>query len=330
MLTTVLIITGILAAVAFSGFFSGIETAAYSVNTIHLHASANGGDKNAALILLMLGNLPRLITTMLIGTNLSIFIATNLLTNFFASNYVKNAELLTTLILTPFCFVFAESLPKRIAFSRPNTSLLLSAKILLFFEYCFFPVSVILSGFGSALQNIIDKKGHTTTELLGRIRLYENFEAKNAEGKISLEQYQMASRIMEHENTTISELMLNPLETFTIDEGMTAREAGVEIRRNGYARALVRNRYMRFTGMIVTVNAIMNNEDKLDRPVSEITEKAMSLNRKTPILHAISKMRQKGARIAIVTSKKGVYIGSVHFNTLINSIVRGLSDTEEG
>ena len=325
---TIIIFIGIILSIVFSGFFSGIETAAYSVNAIHLHASSNGGDKNATLVLLMLNNMPRLITTMLIGTNLSIFIATNLLTNYMSGLDLKNAELLTTLLLTPFCLIFAESLPKRIAFARPNTALILFAKILFICEYLFYPFALVLSGFGNALQYILNKKGSTSTEVIGKIRLYENFEAKTAEGKISIEQYQMASRIMEHESIVVAELMLNPLETFTVDENITGREAGLQIRENGYARALVRNRFMRFTGKIVTINAIMNNEKRLEQPVSKIADKALKLDRKTSVLHAISQMRSAGARIAIVTSRNGLFIGSVHFNTLINSIVRGLRERE--
>ena len=326
---TILVFSGIILAIVLSGFFSGIETAAYSVNTIHLHASSNNGDKNATLVLLMLQNMPRLITTMLIGTNFSIFIATNLLTNYMSGQNYPNAELLTTLFLTPFCLIFAESLPKRIAFARPNTALIIFAKILFICEYIFYPFTLVLSGLGNTLQYILDKKGSTNTELIGKIRLYENFEAKTAEGKISLEQYQMASRIMEHESTIIAELMLSPLETFTVEESISAREAGLQIRASGYARALLRNKFMRFTGKIVTVNTIMNNEEKLDRPVMEIAEKALILERKTSILHAISQMRDAGARIAIVTNRNGLFIGSVHFNSLINSIVRGLQERED-
>ena len=322
---TVFLITGILIAVIFSGFFSGIETAAYSANTISLHANSNNGDKNATLALSMLSNMPRLITSMLIGTNLSVFIATNLLTNYLAIYSVKNTELITTLILTPFCLIFAESLPKRIAFCRPNRALILSAKLILLFEYIFYPIAIVLSGFGTLLQYLFNKQGHSGNDIIGKIRLYENLEAKTAEGKISIVQYQMASRVMEHERTKISELMLTPPDTFTVEDSMTSREAGVEIRKNGYARALIRTKFMRFTGYIVTINSIMNNEDKLDRPVSEIADKAMLLDRNTPLLHAISAMRKEGARIAIVISRNGVFIGSVHLNSMINSIVHGFN-----
>ncbi len=317
----IFLIAGILIAIVFAGFFSGIETAAYSVNTISLHASSNAGDNNATLALNMLKNMPRMITTMLIGTNLSVFVATNLLTNYLTIYSVKNTELITTLILTPFCLIFAESLPKRIAFGRPNRSLIISAKLVLLCEYIFYPIAIVLSGFGTLLQYILDKKGHSGNDLIGKIRLYENLEAKTAEGKLSIIQYQMASRVMEQERTEIWELMLTPLDTFTVEDTMTSREAGVEIRKNGYARALIRTKFMRFTGDIITINSIMNHEDKLDKPVSEIADKAMLLDRKTPLLHAISSMRKEGARIAIVTSRNGVFIGSVHLNSMINGIL---------
>ncbi len=328
MIIAILTVLGVLTAITFAIFFSGIETAAYSVNTINLQASANEGNKNAQRILKMLKNMPRLITTMLIGTNLSIFIATNVLTNYLELNDIHNSELITTLILTPFCFIFAESLPKRIAFERPNSSMLLSAKLIIFFEYIFYPIAFILSGFGNLLQYFLDKKNNRANELRGRVRLYENLEAKTAEGKLSLDQYQMASRVMEHEDSIVADLMLNPLETFTVDENLSARQAGAEIRKNGYARALLQNKFSRFTGKIITINAIMNNEDMLEQPVMEIAENALLLERTTPVLQAISRLREAGARIAIITSRNGHFIGSVHFNTLVNSIVHGLNKDE--
>ena len=322
----ILILLGILLAVGFSGFFSGIETAAYSVNTIDLHAKVAHGNKRAILVTKLLSNMPSLITTMLIGTNLSIFVATNLLTNYFTQLSFSKPELFTTLILTPFCFLFAESLPKRIAFEIPNICLIISARFIFICKVLFYPVSITLGGVGTILQYVLDKKGHADNEIIGKVRLYESLEARTAEGGISLEQYRMASRVMDHEKTLVSEFTLNPIETFTVPDSATCREAGRLIRENGYARALICNRFMRFTGEIVTINSIMNLDGMLDKSVTNASEKALLLDRRTPILHAISKMRDHGARIAIVKSRNGVFIGSVQLNTLLDSIVRGLSN----
>ena len=318
---SVFIIFGILSAVALSGFFSGIETAIYSVNSIDLQIYAAKGCRKNQRVLKILENKSRLITTMLIGTNLAIFIATNLLTNFLNKLSLANTELLTTLILTPFCFIFAESLPKRIAFGIANKALVTSAGIINFFEITFLPLSYILGALGEGIRLILAKIGLKDLPIAGRVRLFENFEAKLAEGGLSPDQYQLAAGLISLESIFISKFMLKTNKTFTVNKNITCEEAGREIIANKYARALLTDKKNKLTGDIVTINSIITHKNKGNYPVYILGEKAVLLPKNMPILHAISTMRKKGARIAIVIDKKKRFIGTIQLNTLINSII---------
>jgi len=108
--------------VFFSGFFSGCETGFYSLPRVRLVIDAVSGDRIARGLLWASNNPAAVVATALVGNSLSDYATT------FATVVVVNrwfpggglvAELLPTLLLAPFVFVFGELLPKRTFLQSP-------------------------------------------------------------------------------------------------------------------------------------------------------------------------------------------------------------------
>ena len=110
----VLWLTLILTGLAGSAMFSGLETGVYQLNRVRLHLLAEQGQPSARLLHRLTGRPNRLLGALLIGNNLSNYIASIGITALIqtAGTGPWTEVLISALILTPGLFIFAEILPK--------------------------------------------------------------------------------------------------------------------------------------------------------------------------------------------------------------------------
>ena len=98
-----------------SAFFSSAETAFMSVNKLRVRADADEGSSRARLILSLLDNTDKLLTTILVGNNLVNIVASSLTTTLMIDLFGSKAVGIATGILTLLILIFGEITPKTIA-----------------------------------------------------------------------------------------------------------------------------------------------------------------------------------------------------------------------
>lgn len=137
----------IVLSILLGGFYSGSETGMYRIAPIRLKLSpARKSRKNKVLERLLVDRQEMIFIT-LSGTNLSNYIATNILMSIFLFTLESKsrAELYTTAVLTPTLFIFSEVLPKNIYFANPYYFMPKSSKLLLISKYLFTYTGIIPS-----------------------------------------------------------------------------------------------------------------------------------------------------------------------------------------
>ncbi|MEQ8165335.1 MAG: CNNM domain-containing protein, partial [Alphaproteobacteria bacterium] len=117
--------------IVLSGFFSGSETALTAASRARLHQAEKSGDSRAATVNRLRDNPDRLIGTILLGNNLVNILASALATNLLVQMYGPEGVALATVAMTLTLLVFAEVLPKTVAFSRPYRLARLVAPLML-------------------------------------------------------------------------------------------------------------------------------------------------------------------------------------------------------
>lgn len=96
------------------GFFSGSEAAVVSTDWVKLRHKAGNGDRGAQLALTQMERPERLLTTTLIGTNISTIALTTIGTLLLVGLLGDRGELAALLIFTPLLLVLGEIVPKSI------------------------------------------------------------------------------------------------------------------------------------------------------------------------------------------------------------------------
>ena len=136
MAISIILILVVVLLVVLAGLFAGAETGLYQFSRLRLRL----GVEKKLLSFVILGRLVRdgagLLLSMLVGTNLSHYLATSIVTVLLLSKVQveHTAELVATAVTAPTLFVFSELIPKNIFFYRADSLMPRVAPFLLVFH----------------------------------------------------------------------------------------------------------------------------------------------------------------------------------------------------
>lgn len=116
----IITVLSILFLILLSGFFSGSETSLTAASAANMHKLSKGGNKRAALVEKLIGDLEKLIGAILLGNNLVNILASALATSLFIHYFGDVGVVYATIAMTVLVLVFAEVLPKTYAISNPD------------------------------------------------------------------------------------------------------------------------------------------------------------------------------------------------------------------
>ncbi len=136
-------------------FFAGSETAFISSDRIKLKNMERKGIKSAKIALFLIEKPQRLLTTVLIGTNISLVFAANLTARLFYQLYGRPRPLSSVVSITILSLILCEMLPKNIAFKNNIAFTRIAAYPILIFYFISYPVVLILSVITRFLIKII-------------------------------------------------------------------------------------------------------------------------------------------------------------------------------
>jgi Mg2+/Co2+ transporter CorB len=106
-------------AVLASGVFSGLETGLYATSRLRVVLDAAAGHPRARRAQQLLGDLPRVLTVLLIANNVTHWASSLLVQIALERHGFEQTELLGTVVVTAVLFIFGESVPKS-AFRPPS------------------------------------------------------------------------------------------------------------------------------------------------------------------------------------------------------------------
>ena len=204
------------------GFFSGMEMGIYVMDPLRYHVRLKQGEKEASLLESLLRRKSELVTSLLVGTNLSIFLATTFATEitklYYPGSGPMKAALITTSYTTVAILIFAEMLPKNIYRKRANTMVYSSARAFYIFNMLFIPLVKALSVLTRALSFVFGR--HRTLESEFLTRKAVEFQLTEERGATSLTagQSKIVRNIMQLPGKSVLGTMIPLRDTVMISE----------------------------------------------------------------------------------------------------------------
>ena len=211
-----------------SAFFSGIETAFFSLSNIKLKKMISRKEKNAELVAKLKSNPQRLLITILIGNNVVNIAAASMATIIVADIFGSAVVGITTGLMTLIILIFGEITPKSISIKHNEKVACLTAKLL-------FLIYKILSPITFIFEKLYPEKGlrvPAITEEELRIMASVGVE----EGTVQKREAEIIKKVFQLNDITAEDVMTPRTEVYALKEGEKLNNVKSKIINSRYSR----------------------------------------------------------------------------------------------
>ncbi len=319
-----MIIFWLIVAVGFfvilEAFFSGSEMAVISVNRIKMEQLAQSKVTQAVLLKKMLASPDRLLSTTLVGTNLSVVISSAIFTAFIVNTLGRGYIWLTPVIMTPVILIFAEAIPKAVFRYYADRVTFRIAGILRFFEFGFWPVVTLVSGLA---RIILFPLKHKETKRLSPFVTREELKLLIKEGKqeaIKPHERAIIHRIFEFGSKKVREIMVPIKDLVSIDAQENPLQLKELSRVSGYSRILVYEGAKQNIIGFANVFDALYEEGKFAK-VKDCLRPVLYVSCESPVDKVFYSLQLKRMQVAVLLDENNRQVGMATFKDLLDEIV---------
>lgn len=320
-------IIAIIFLVICSMFFSSTETAFSCFNKIKMKNLAADDNKRAELVLRLDEDFDNLITTILVGNNISNIAMTTVATVFSIATWgAKFGPTIATIGITIIVLVFGEVSPKIIAREKPEAAALFLAPMINGLMIILKPITMCFAGLKVFLKKMIganDEPEFSEDELLTIV------EEAEAGGAISEEQSELISNAIDFNDVEAIDILTPRVDIIAIDKEDTVAEIKKMFKESGLSRLPVYEDDLDNIIGVINQKDFHNNEVKNKKDVEKIIKPVAYVAESLKAAVLLKKMQQKKTHIAIVVDEYGGTTGLVTLEDIIEEIVGDIYDEHD-
>ncbi len=328
----VLILGIFLFCIVASAFFSGTETAFFSLSDLELGRLREEGRRRSRRVLKLMDDSRKLLITILVGNtvvNIIAAIDATVLVTRLSRTYHFSEGLgifLEVVVVTLIILIFSEITPKIIAVRNSLRFALFAAPIIEMVYIVFYPVSAVLERFTDLFKRTFGIRGGT--EFFSEEEIKTLIELGEEKGTIQSEERMMIDSIFEFGETTVKEIMVPRIDMVCIEVHSTLRDLIRLIRERGHSRIPV------YEDRIDNIRGIIHVKDLipiLDRPskdvkLANLARPAYFVPESKKIDDLLREFQRQKVHMAIVVDEYGGTAGLVTLEDIIEEIVGEIQD----
>lgn len=330
-----------------NAFFASAEMAVVSVNKNKIKLMAENEDnKNAKLILNLLEEPTKFLSTIQVAITLSGFLASasaatsfskpfgEFLLNFGISYpYNENISLvLVTLLLSFFTLVFGELVPKRIALQKAESISLFVVKPILFISKISSPFIKLLSFSTNLTLQILGMKTEKLEENVSKEEIRSMIEVGQAKGVFNETEKEMINSIFEFDDIIAQEIMIPRTDVYTIDIDVPVSQYLDELLNSKHGRIPV------YKGDIDNIIGILHLKDFIlearkngfeNVDIKSILRKPYLIPESKKIDELFKNMQKDKKSMAILIDEYGGFAGIITMQDLVEEVMGDIEDEHD-
>ena len=326
-----LIILGIL--LILSAFFSSAETAFTSLNRLKVKSKADEGSKRAKLVLKLIDNNAKFLSTILIGNNIVNIAASALTTTFAMDIWGNRAISIATGILTLLILIFGEITPQTMASIHSERMAFFYAPFISLLMILFTPLTFLVSNLAKAVMFILridaTKKGAHMTEN----ELLTIVEASAEEGVIEHEEHEMINNVVDFGDTVAKDVMVPAINMTCVEDTVSYTDLIDIFRKDQYSRMPVYHEtHDNVIGIIWAKDLLVKYDPSKEFKVTDYMREPFFTFETKKTSELMSELKDKYKSMAIVLDEYGITAGLLTIEDLLEEIVgeiRDETDTDE-
>ena len=321
--------------------------AAVSVNKNKIKILAeNEGNKKAELILKLLEEPTKFLSTIQVAITLSGFLASASAATSFSKPlgkllaqwgigypYNENISLVfVTIILSYFTLVFGELVPKRIALQKAEFISLFSVKIIFTVSKITSPFIKLLSLSTNFVLHLLGMKDEKLEENISKEEIKSMIRAGQANGVFNETEKEMINSIFEFDDITAGETMIARTDVYMVNIDVPVSEYINELISKKYARVPV---YQKTTDNIigilhmkdVVIEARKNGFENVD--IKGILHKPYLAPESKKIDELFKDMQKNRKSMAIIIDEYGGFAGIITMEDLVEEVMGEIEDEHD-
>ena len=221
-----------------SAFFSASETALTSLSRIRLRNMVEENVKNADLIMRLLEDPNRLLSSILVGNNLvnngASALTTTLAIQIFRGN--SGGAGIATIVITVIILIFGEITPKTIAAQKAEKVALAVVKIISFCVLVFRPVVAVLNVVTGGLIRLLGCNPNEKAPLITEAELKTMVNVSHEEGVLELDERKMINNVFDFGDSVAKDIMVPRIDMTFLDVNASYQEIMDIFRQEKYTR----------------------------------------------------------------------------------------------
>ncbi len=282
-------------------FFSSTETAFSCFNKIKMKNMAADDNKRAELVLKLDAQFDKLITTVLVGNNISNIAMTTVATVFAINMWgEKFGPTIATVGITLIVLIFGEVSPKIIAKEIPEASAMFLAPMINALMIVLTPITICFNGLKVILKKAIgakDEPDFSEDELLTIV------EEAEAGGAIGEEQSELISNAIEFNDVEAIDVLTPRVDIVAFEKGTSVAEIREIFKESGLSRLPVYEDDLDDIIGVLNQKDFYNNDVKTISDVEKYIKPVVYVAESIKAAVLLKKMQRMKTHIAIVVDE---------------------------
>ena len=309
-----------------SAFFSSVETAFSSVNTIRLKYLIQNNSKRAKHTLRLVDDFESVLTTILTGNNIVNIASASIATAMFVRFWGNIGVTISTAVMTLLVLVFGEITPKTYAKKHAEHYALLMTPLLQFFIWVLKPVSIIFSG----IQQLMNKMfKFQEPDSVSEDELLTYVSEVQQEGGINENEEELIRSVIDFDDLMVEDILTPRVRVIAISDHEETKAIIHTFRHSGYSRLPV------YDTSIDHIIGTINHKDFYylvvleKQELSSIISPPVFVTEYMKATDLLSLLRENKSHMAIVKDEFGGTIGIVTMEDILEEIVGEIWDEHD-
>ena len=325
----------ILICLLLSFFFAGSETALTASSRATMLRLQQDGNRNAGVVNRLLAARERLIGALLLGNNAVNILASSLATSIFLVWFGDVGVIYATGLMTVLVVVFAEVLPKTIAFNAPDRMALAAARPMAWVVRVLGPVLVAIEWLVRQLLRLLGVRiGEEQSILAPHEEIRGTVDLLHREGSVEKLDRDMMGGLLDLRDMTVADVMVHRTEMTTVNADDAAEDIVNAVLKSGFTRIpLWRDKPENIVG-ILHAKDLLRVLKNAEGDLGEVDVMAIALPPWfVPDIRALSEQlkafRRRKTHFALVVDEYGEVEGLVTLEDILEEIVGDISDEHD-
>jgi Mg2+/Co2+ transporter CorB len=325
----------ILVCLLLSFFFAGSETALTASSRAAMLRLAQDGNRQAGIVNQLLAARERLIGALLLGNNAVNILASSLATSVFLVWFGDVGVLYATAVMTVLVVVFAEVLPKTVAFNAPDRIALMVARPMDWVVRLLSPILRAIEWLVSKILHIVGIDADAEQALLpAHEELRGTVDLMHREGSVEKLDRDMMGGLLDLRELTVSSVMVHRTEMTTVNADDPPEQIVNAVLKAGFTRIpLWRGKPENIVGILHAkdlLRALKANEGDFSKiDVMSIALPPWFVPDIRPLSEQLKAFRRRKTHFALVVDEYGEVEGLVTLEDILEEIVGDISDEHD-